>query len=237
MLLASREEPRFEFTVKGIIGDRVPFLGKPDCRFVHQCGVHVILDWKVKGYCSKYGASPSKNYMLCRDGYDAVKLGVGATKKNPEGKQSASHGKAHKNFEPYDHHGMTIHAGSMEYSNPEYADQLSIYGWLLGEKPGDENVVVCIDEIVSKYMGEGAKPLLRVAQHRARVQRDHQMQLLDRATACWDAITSGHIFTDLSREDCDSRCEVLADVSVGLHSNGSSKEDWFAEVVRPQFGR
>jgi len=36
-------------------------------------------------------------------------------------------------------------------------------GWLLGEKPGDENVVVCVDEIVSKYMGEGKKPLLRVA--------------------------------------------------------------------------
>jgi len=237
MLLNSREEPRFEFTVKGVIGDRVPFLGKPDCRFVHECGVHVILDWKVKGYCSKYGASPSKNYMFCRDGYDAVKLGVGATKKNPEGKQSASHGKPHKNYAAFDHCGMTIHAGSMEYSNPEYADQLSIYGWLLGEKPGDENVVVCVDEIVSKYMGEGNKPLLRVAQHRARVQRDHQMQLLDRATACWDAITSGHIFTDLSREDSDARCEVLSEVSVGLHSNGSAKEDWFAEVVRPQFGR
>jgi len=91
-------------------------------------GVHVILDWKVKGYCSKYGASPSKNYMFCRNGYDAVKLGVGATKKNPEGKQSASHGKPHKNYTAFDHCGMTIHTGSMEYSNPEYADQLSIYG-------------------------------------------------------------------------------------------------------------
>jgi len=70
-----------------------------------------------------------------------------------------------------------------------------------GEAPGDENVVVCVDEIVSKYMGEGKRPLLRVAQHRARVQRDHQLHLLDRATACWDAVTSGHIFTDLSRED------------------------------------
>ena len=63
------------------------------------------------------------------------------------------------------------------------------------------------------------------------------MQLLDRATACWDAVTNGHIFTDLSREASDARCEVLSEVSVGLHSNASSKEDWFAEVVRPQFGR
>ena len=31
--------------------------------------ISVILDWKVHGYCSKYGASPSKGYMLCRDGY------------------------------------------------------------------------------------------------------------------------------------------------------------------------
>ena len=58
----------------------------------------------------------------------------------------------------------------MEAGNDEYADQLCLYGWLLGEQIGDEEVVCCIDEIVSKYMPEG-KPLLRVAQHRARVSK------------------------------------------------------------------
>jgi hypothetical protein len=66
MLEKSKETPRFEFEVHGdIMG--VPFVGKPDCRFVHECGPHVILDWKVKGFCSKYGASPSKNYRLGRN--------------------------------------------------------------------------------------------------------------------------------------------------------------------------
>ncbi|REJ65598.1 MAG: hypothetical protein DWQ31_16800 [Planctomycetota bacterium] len=234
-LLRSREAPRFEFTVTDVVGERVPVTGKPDCRFVHECGVHVILDWKVKGYCSKYGASPSKNYALCRDGYDAIALGIGKTKKNPEGRQSSSHGKQHKNYVPHNHRGLTIHGGYMEDSNAEHADQLALYGWLLGEVPGDESVVLCIDEIVSKYMGEGQKPLLRVANHRARVRRDYQLKLLDRAVQCWDAIETGHIFTDLSRADSDERCEILSGMSVGLASDGTSRENFFNEIVRPPF--
>ena len=39
----------------------VPFTGKPDCRFVLDLGqgrIPCIYDWKVRGYCSKYGAVP-----------------------------------------------------------------------------------------------------------------------------------------------------------------------------------
>ena len=46
MLHKSKEPPRFEFEVRGDIKG-VPIVGKPDCRFIHECGVHVILDWKV----------------------------------------------------------------------------------------------------------------------------------------------------------------------------------------------
>ena len=99
--------------------------------------IHCILDWKVRGYCSKYAASPSKGYMLCRDGYQSDK-------------PSKSHGTQHTNFLEYNHRGLTVNAGYMEYCNDEYADQLCLYGWLLGEKPGDENVVGMIEEIVSK---------------------------------------------------------------------------------------
>lgn len=235
MLLRSTKTPQFEFTIKGKIGGQVPFIGKPDCRFVHECGVHVLLDWKVKGYCSKQGASPSKNYAMCRDGYDPIALGLNRTKKNPDGKPSASHGKAHKNYLAYDHNGLTINAGYLEDAQSEYADQLTLYGWLLGERPGDENVVVCIDEIVCKYRSEGEQPLLRVANHRARVGRDHQMNLLRRVQECWNAIQGGHIFTDLSREESDSQCDVLSRSAIGLASDGTEREDFFNQIVRPRF--
>lgn len=241
LLLKSVETPKFESKVEGVINGLVPFTGKPDCRFVlkfDDCDpVRVVLDWKVKGYCSKYGASPSKGYALCRDGYDAIKLGVDKTKAQPLGKQSRSHNTTHDLYLPLVHRGLTINAGYMETCNSEYADQISIYGWLLGEAPGDENVVVWIDEIVGKYMGEDALPLLRVANHRSRVKGEYQTQLLNRAYECWNAITTGHIFGDLSRADSDARCQVLEQMSVGLQSGGSPEEDWFNEVVRKGYRR
>lgn len=222
MLAKSKEPPRFEFSVEGVLDGRVPFLGKPDCRFIHECGVHVILDWKVKGYCSKYGASPSKNYRLCRDAY------------GPPIKPSKSHMKAHDSYEAYDHHGFEINKLYMEQGNEEYADQLCTYGWLLGEKIGDEEVVVCIDEIVAKFMPEG-KPLLRVANHRARVSAQHQMIVLNRAADCWDALTSGYIFRHMTREESDARCQQLEQKCMAIQSDGSLEEELFAKMARPQF--
>lgn len=230
LLQQSVEAPRFEFKVEGRIGGEVPFLGKPDCRFVLDLSegpVHVILDWKVKGYCSKYGASPSKGYALCRDGYE-----VPAHKKH-----SLSHGKEHSNYLACQHRGFTVNTGCMEACNKEYADQLTTYGWLLGEQIGDESVVLAIDEVVSKFAGEGAKPMLRVANHRARVTRDYQLKLFERIKACWSTITSGHIFSDMPRQDSDSRCEILEQMSVGLASDGSPQEEWFNEITRPQVKR
>ena len=220
MLEKSKEPPRFEFEVRGeIMG--VPIVGKPDCRFVHQCGVHVILDWKVKGFCSKYGASPSKNYRLCRDGYTS-------------NKPSRSHNKAHESYVPYDHHGLEINQLYMEAGNDDYADQLCLYGWLLGEQIGDEEVVCCIDEIVSKFVPEG-KPLLRVAQHRGRVSKAHQMMVVGRMKECWQAITSGWIFCDLSREENDAKCHHLDEKVIALQSDGSVEENLYAQMARPQF--
>jgi hypothetical protein len=223
MLQKSKETPRFEFEVTGEIGG-VPFLGKPDCRFVHECGVHVILDWKVKGFCSKYSASPSKLFRLCRDGYGEPY------------KPSRTHMKCHPEYMPYDHHGLEICETYLEAGNTEYADQLCKYGWLLGEQIGDEEVVAFIDEIVSKAMPEGY-PLLRIAQHRGRISSAHQNLVLTQAQECWTAITSGWIFSDLSREESDVLCQHLEKKVVALQSDGSLEEDMFAKMARPQFRR
>jgi hypothetical protein len=130
------------------------------------------------------------------------------------------------------HRGLTINAGYLETCSDEYADQLCLYGWLLGERPGDENVVCMIEEIVSKYTGE--KPLLRVANHRGRVKADYQATLKERVARCWQAITSGHVFADMTREESDARCQVLEETAVGLDGN-SELDQWFNKMTRPAF--
>ena len=222
-LQQSVEPPRFEFKVDGLILG-VPFTGKPDCRFVLDLGqgrIPCIYDWKVRGYCSKYGASPSKGYSTCLDGF--------------VGKASRSQGKEHAMYKAMDFRGLTINSGYMEFCNDEYADQLSLYGWLLGEKVGDENTVLGIEELCAKFMGEGNPPTLRYARHRGRVKADYQQKLAEKVATCWQAITSGHVFSTLSREDSDARCAVLEEMSVGLASNGTALDDWFNDVTRPKF--
>lgn len=224
LLRKSVEPPRFEFTVEGLVGI-APFLGKPDLRFVPDLGsgpFHCVFDWKVKGYCSKYGASPSKGYEICLDGFASEK-------------PSRSHGKEHAKFLAMDYNGMTINAGYMETCNNEYADQLTLYGWLLGEKVGSE-VVLGIEELVAKYMGD-EPPTLRYARHRGRVKAEYQQALFERVQRCWNAITSGHVFLDMSRADSDARCEVLEQMSVGLATDTSDEGQWMNEVTRPQFRR
>ncbi len=225
LLKQSVEEPRFECKLTGVIGG-APFLGKPDCRFVLDLGegrISIVLDWKVKGFCSKSAASPSKGYALCRDGYT--------------GKSSRSHMKSHKMYMEYDFRGIKINRDYMENCSQSYADQCSLYGWLLGEPIGSEENIVWIDELVSKPTGdvlEGNYPLMRVSNFRARVKPEYQQQLVDRVSNCWEAVMNGHIFTDLSREENDAQIEMLDGIATGLATDGSPEENWYSEVVRPQ---
>jgi hypothetical protein len=216
-LKVAREAPRFEFTVEAIING-VPFLGKPDARWVSPGRVKVIHDWKCNGFCAKSAVSPHKSYMLCKDGYKAEK-------------QSKSHGTEHKEFLGYQHGDLLINTSYLEAANTEWADQLSLYGWTMGEKIGDENVVLSVHQIVAKPMPEG-RPQLRVAEYRARVKSEYQFKLAERLKHCWDAVSSGHVFPDLSREDSDARCAILDEAAVGLQSDGSSKDQFFSEATR-----
>lgn len=217
-ILAQASDIKFETNAERMI-DGVPMSGKPDCRFTlkpRDTVIRVILDWKVKGYCSKNTTSPSKGYRICRDG---------TRWKKP----SRNNGQAHDLYLATDHNGFEVSAGSMESCNDEYADQLTLYGWLLGEEIGDDNVVVMIDELVAKPNGE--RPFIRVASHRARVTKAHQQLLLERIKRCWDAIESGHIFRELSREESDARCELLDETATSLKGTGN---DFFNECTRPK---
>lgn len=217
-LQLSSVPPRFESSVEAIING-VPILCKPDANWTTPKLVQVIHDWKVNGFCAKSATSPHKSYQLCCDGY--------------VGKQSRSHNTKHKGFLAQQHKDITINTSYLEASNSAWADQLSLYGWSMGEKIGDENVVLSVHQIVAKPTEP--RPLLRIAQYRARVAPAYQFKLANRLKKCWDAATSGYIFPEFSREDSDARCEVLDATAIGLQSDGSSVEDYFNEATRERY--
>jgi len=212
--------PRFEFTVDCDING-VPFTGKPDCRFVLPGPIHVVHDWKVNGYCSNSATSPTKGYQLVGDGELPPK---------PNKKDKI----AHALFTALDLGELTVDANYMEDISESWADQLSLYGWSLGEKIGDENVILSVHQVVAKPI-PNRRPFLRFAEYRRRVRKPYQDLLVKRFTTAWQRITSGHPLHFLTKEENDQRLLALEDESVGLQTDGSSRENFFAECVRPAF--
>jgi len=219
-LKKSEFAPKFEFTVSKTI-DGVPLMGKPDCRYIHREGAHIILDWKVNGFCSKWGSTPYKYYAMIRDGWAM-----------PTAKPSRACSQPHKKHKSITHCGVKIGTHYLEETCKDWADQLSIYAWMLDEKVGDENVIVCIDQIASKRRENGF-PLLRIANHRARISTAWQSQLIQRLTSCWKGVQSRRIFTDLSEEEDRERQDVLemSAESMGI-GGGNDIEDWVDSFSR-----
>jgi hypothetical protein len=217
LLKQSKYAPQFEFKVEGTV-ENVPLLGKPDLRFIHPLGAHVILDWKVNGFCSKSPTSPYKNYRLVRDGWAETTA-----------KLSRGSGSPHKDYKPIEWKGVEIHNGWLENASPDWADQLAIYSWMLGEPVGDENVIVCIDQIVAKPTQ--TKPLLRIANHRSRISSSYQWDLLSRIQTCWEAITTGHIFTDLSKEESEARCLLLEQQAIRTNID-TPEQQYINDITR-----
>jgi hypothetical protein len=210
-LLASQFAPQFEFTISGKI-EGIPLLGKPDLRYVHKNGTHMILDWKVNGFCSSYGASPYKYYQLIKDGWI--------------GKQSASHNTSHKFYGSLIHKGIEISNKYLEDTCKDWADQLAIYSWLLNEPIGSEDAIICIDQLACKSRKNSKFPEIRVAKHRCRISRKWQFSLLERLKSCWESIKSGYIFNELTLDESNERCDVL--------DMPTNSEDWLAELSNQQ---
>lgn len=201
-LESSLTEPHFESTVRGMIGGHregmkgtiqaVPFLGKPDVFFINKEGAHVILDWKVNGYVSKFAPSPKPGYVRLRE-YGCL-------------------ARSHDKCNPINFHGVYINSNCyLEEEAPNWADQTTIYSWLCGENVGAP-FISAIDQIVCNTKGMTLTyPELRVAQHKCRISEDYQFALLDKAKIAWEIITSGHIFRDMSLEESEGRCKLLDD--------------------------
>ncbi len=215
------EEPRFEFKVEGRVSmdaevEGIKFLGKPDLFFKTRDGAHVIFDWKVNGWCSKSGASPKGGYLKIRDGWD-----------EEFASPSRGRGGMHKNCQPMWASGLQINVGKFfEQVDKKWADQLTIYGWVLGEPVGAP-LIIGIEQLCCKP-GVGDKPLVRVASHRGYVSAKYQKALYDRALKLWKAIHSGRL---LDEENWKERQATL-DLTHQAYGGDGEHDDWFEKMTR-----
>ncbi len=172
--------PRFEIKVQAEI-EGVPLLGIPDIFFINGLGARVIYDWKVNGYCAKSLKSPMAGYIKLREAGKEVK--------------------SHRDCVLLLWRGIYINAAI--FMTGDWADQLTIYSWLMGEPVGSEEIVFGVDQIC------GPKDRLRFATHRLRITPEYQFHLLDLVKDTWKAIEEDWIFRDLDIEESRDRCRLL----------------------------
>lgn len=200
--------PRFEFELLGTTPDgKVPLSGRPDIFFTNRFGAKILLDWKVNGYYSKM--SPCKGYIKVRDGWTPS-----------EAPPSRNIG-MHKDCSLGIRDGVAVNINhNLEASDPKWATQLAIYGWILGEEVGS-GMICGIDQIVgtAKYINDCKDHLLRVASFRSVVGVDFQTQLIARLEEMWGRVSGDHFWTELSKEESDVKCATLERQARALTSN------------------
>lgn len=204
-LQQSKSSPRFEFDITGKIDGHfgnVMLLGKPDVFYMNREGCHVILDFKVNGWCGANTTSPKPGYIRIRS-------------------HGASVG-AHKNCFVQLHRGMLINCGSyFEDIEKDWARQLTIYALLCGAELGSD-FIVAVDQFACKP--ESTYPNIRIAQHRAKISPGFQQKVMIEAENIWEIINSNHIFRDMSLEESQQKCEFL-DKRANQLKNPKTEED------------
>jgi len=229
-LTSSTKEPRFEFSLQGEVGG-IPLQGKPDLYYYRD--VHVLYDWKVMGFCSSSATSPSKLYRCCRDTW--------IPDEHIKATRGGGQPRAHKNYTEIEYKGHKIGSHWMDETNPKWADQLCIYGWLMGVPVGCEDFIVGIDQLACKPAPKDKEgkclceyPLIRVAQHRCRISKDFQTALMRRLEGMYEAIKTGYIFDTLSREENDARIELLNEM-VAAEDQDEDRADIWAMCEERQY--
>jgi hypothetical protein len=189
-------EPRFELDILGTVQSDihgVPFLGKPDLFFVNKEGLNIISDWKVNGYCSKSGASPTKGFIRRIPGFDC-----------------------HKDAVPVNYRGTRVNGSTLKlhHVNNDWARQTVIYAWLCGCSVGSD-FVHAIDQVTcnnrhNPQPGIGY-PQLSFVQHRYRSDEEYQYSVFRTAVEAWDIISGPpeKYFRGLTDDESASRCAAL----------------------------
>jgi hypothetical protein len=113
----------------------------------------------------------------------------------------------------------------LEMINGEWADQLAIYSWLCGEEIGSD-FIAAIDQLSWR------NGILRVAQHRSRIEANYQFAVFANAQNLWSIVNSDYIFRDLDPSESISRCQLLEDRAAGLCNPVTEDDDLFNQLTR-----
>lgn len=238
LLTVAPEEPRFEFTeiahaadngvynkvkatsnverilsLRGLIHDNpVVILGKPDLFFRLRNCIAIILDWKVNGYLSNSGKSPTPGYWRMLDGFEP---------------QSKNHGGSHRECIPYNESGFeySLHP-NLEHNEEGWARQISAYSWICGAEVGSE-IIACIDQLACKP--SYPSPMITVAQHRCPITEAFQVKTYTQFQEAWDVCHGDHIFRHLSKEDSEKRVNVLLR-QAAVYVGDDPKTKWLRDV-------
>ena len=200
-ILACPNAPQMEFSVNGTVNG-VPIMGKPDLRYVTKDFVHVIGDWKVNGSYSNYGVSPVQGYQK------ALSL-----------KKSEIKSETHKRYEPTMYKDVEINKNGLDVFSRDWATQLTMYAWCLGEEPGDTDYVVRMEQLACRR-NKNNELNVKIATHMSQIDQRFQMDVMRRLMDCWTALQKGHIFTDLTLEESIEHCEMIdkkLETPLGLH--------------------
>lgn len=209
-------EPRFEFEVMGAVNGiregvtqnfgEVTLLGRPDASFITKDGIHVILDWKVNQYCSKYPGSPAQGYVRMRSAGRLMH-------------------KMHEKCVLENFNGMMINgACGLDEVNASWAQQLAIYAWLLGEPVGSDFVTI-IHQCCANATKKDQLPSLRFAEHICKINPSFQKKVFEDACTIWEVCNSDHIFRNMSLEESQARCRILDGYGVN-DPNKDELENW-----------
>jgi len=221
------EEPRFEFTVENRVAhDRViggiPLLGKPDIWFKTKAGNQIILDWKVNGYCGNKPTSPKKGYLRVCDGWTH----------SEDKPQSKNNKQQHKDCQPMIINGIQVNiAHYLEEVDVSWANQTTIYMWIMGEDVGTK-AIVGIDQLCGVPRSSGL-PDIRVATHRERVSPAHQEALMLKIEGVWKAVQTGIVFD----EDNEAQCAKFDNMYRAFEYDPNDpnvnvdSEEWFKGIL------
>jgi hypothetical protein len=109
----------------------------------------------------------------------------------------------HKNCIPVEYKGYLVNsAAPMNTVDTSWANQLSIYAWLLGESIGS-NFIVGIEQLCG--------PDCLCVSHRSLIEPEYQEALVRKITYMWDIIQKGPewIFDTMSPEQSAEECAIL----------------------------
>ena len=150
-------------------GRTVRIMGKPDLHFRLQDGTVIILDWKVNGFYSQ--ASPSPGYVNIWD----------KEWKGP-----------HKDVVETKHNDINLNMVGIH--KLDWRQQLMMYSWLIGNEVGGKAIGI-IDQMACNSRKDPSQ--IRVAQHRAYLPKDEQIELFNDLCDAWERIHSENFLCDL----------------------------------------